>query len=103
MKGVQDYQARFEQQLATYRAERAWRVMLAIRKAYTLLVRRLRGGIPSFCGWAVTSLMGGNPELEDYEPSLPAIANFVPPELFAPPATRPRAPALIDRTGTMTS
>src|SRR5260370_36363862 len=38
IKGVRDFHAQFEKQISAYRSERAWRIMLAIRKAYTLRV-----------------------------------------------------------------
>ena len=34
--GLRDFRAQFEKQLAIYKSQRAWRAMLAIRKAYTL-------------------------------------------------------------------
>src|SRR5262249_19634523 len=79
-----EFQAQFENRLSTYRSERAWRIMLAIRKAYTLLVRRKSGGIPAFAKWSLQSVLRGNTELGDFEPELPNILNFVPPEFLSP-------------------
>src|SRR5260370_40711783 len=84
------FHAQFEKQHSAYRSERAWRVMVAIRKAYSQLVRRKSGGITAFIGWSVGAALGKNTELEEFEPKFPAILNFVPQELFAAvPSGRP--------------
>jgi Methyltransferase domain len=67
MKSLQSFHAQFEKQLSAYRSERAWRVMLAIRKTYTLLVR----------GKFQTT------KLDDFEPVFPNLLNFIPAELSA--------------------
>ena len=68
MKSLLSYHAELEKQLSAYRSERAWRVMLAIRKTYTVLVR---GKLQ-------------NTKLEDFEPVFPDLLSFIPVELSAP-------------------
>jgi len=86
--GVCSFQARMEEELKTYRSQRAWKVMLFLRKSYTLAVRR---------GWAgrwrlVRDLFRFGSEsgqsLEEFELSFPDVLNYVPGELFTlPPAS----------------
>ena len=96
MKGILEFQAQFEKQISAYRSERAWRIMLAIRKAYTLLVRRKLRGVLPFIGWSIKSAFGGNTELDDFEPALSNNLNFVPQELLAT-ASRAHARAKTDK------
>ena len=78
--GVKQYERRFERLLDEYRSQRAWRVMIAIRKAYDLWVRR---------GWtgklsALSALLTGpfrQHGYEDQEIDFPALSHFLP----APP------------------
>ena len=82
LKGLRDFQAQFEKQLAGYRAQRAWRIMLAIRKAYTVLARgKWRDAIFR--------------KLDEFELSFPEPLNFVPEEFSrAAPQGGGLAPAL---------
>src|SRR5205807_736340 len=66
-KSIQQFQRLFEKRLSAYRSERAWRVMLGIRKAYTLLVRRKLRGILPLLTWA----LGRNGSLDEFEPVFP--------------------------------
>lgn len=78
IQSLMEYGAQTDRLLARYRAERAWRVMLAMRRAYTLLVRRrawrefLRNPYPAIH------------ELHEYDVSLPSVWNYVPGELQIP-------------------
>ena len=49
-KGLSAFQAEFERQLSEYKSQRAWRIMLAIRKAYTFCYGGIRLG-PSPAIW----------------------------------------------------
>jgi GT2 family glycosyltransferase/SAM-dependent methyltransferase len=74
-EGLREFRAQFEKQLGAYKSQRAWRVMLAIRKAYTLIARRrIRGLLPLF-------------SLQEYELSFPDVLDYVPQELDAPAAS----------------
>lgn len=53
--------------LAGYRAERAWRLMLVARKAYTLLARRGWSGRFRFLLWAPGLLFGRTGDLTEFE------------------------------------
>jgi GT2 family glycosyltransferase len=70
--GLQAFQSQFQKQLASYRAQRAWRIMLAVRKAYTVLARR--------------KVKATVDPLDRFELDFPNLLNFVPEEVFAPNA-----------------
>lgn len=83
-RGVKEFQAQFEKHLSSYREQRAWGVMLAIRKAYTLLaVRKWRGILP-FLGWTLGSLVGRSEDLQEYELKFPHLLNYLPEDLHTP-------------------
>ena len=69
--GVEAFQADFATRLAGYRKERAWQVMLAIRKSYHLIVRR---GPLRFLRWT----LGGDARLDEFEPAFPDLATYLP-------------------------
>ena len=66
--GLKEFQGEFEKQLSVYRSQRAWRMMLAIRKAYTVLAR---GNL---------DLSGG---LDKFELTFPSVLSHVPADLQA--------------------
>jgi GT2 family glycosyltransferase/SAM-dependent methyltransferase len=68
---LQEFQAEFEKQLSEYRSQRAWRIMLAIRKAYTVLVRRDLPGVLSS-------------DLDKFELTFPDVLEHLPADLHAP-------------------
>ncbi|MBX9603814.1 MAG: glycosyltransferase [Bryobacteraceae bacterium] len=78
IQSLMEFGAQTDRLLAGYRAERAWRVMVAIRRAYTLLVRRrawrefLRHPLPDIH------------ELREYDIHLPSVWNYLPGELQVP-------------------
>ena len=57
--------------LEAYRGQRAWKVMLALRRAYTMVVRD---------GWkgGLRLLFGPRPPLEEYELSFPILRTYLP-------------------------
>jgi GT2 family glycosyltransferase/glycosyltransferase involved in cell wall biosynthesis len=70
-KGLREFQSQFEKQLSLYRSQRAWRTMLAMRKAYTVLVRRsFPGGLAS--------------DLDKFELTFPNVQDHVPQDLHTP-------------------
>ena len=68
------YRTRFESDLAGYRSQRAWKVMLACRKAYTLLQRSKA----TFLGWVLGLPFVRTGPLEEYELTFPDVSNYVP-------------------------
>ena len=78
--GVRAFQRDLETNLRLYRGQRAWKVMLFLRKAYTLLVRQGLRGIPGLVKW-VTSPPRRNGGLADTELGFPDVRNYVPVEL----------------------
>ena len=69
------YRALLQSQLEVYRSQRAWKVMLVFRKAYTLLVRRSKF---AFLRWALGLPFGHVGRLEDDELTFPDIAGYIP-------------------------
>ena len=78
--GVRAFQRDLETSLRLYRGQRAWKAMLLLRQAYTLLVRQGLRGIPAFVKW-VASLARANGGLAELELSFPDVRNYVPVEL----------------------
>ena len=76
------FRASFQNELEAQRSQRAWQIMLLIRKAYTLLHR---GSKPAFLRWAISAAAGKWGALGEYEPRFPDIAAYIP-ETVAPPA-----------------
>jgi GT2 family glycosyltransferase/glycosyltransferase involved in cell wall biosynthesis len=76
--GLDRFQAQFNSNLQAYRSERAWKVMLALRKAYTLLTRR---GFPAFLRWAIALPFAGPGALDEFELRFPNIWNYMPERL----------------------
>jgi hypothetical protein len=63
--------ARCRKDLAIYRGQRAWTLMLVARKAYTLLCREGWRGRWHFLWWLPALLLGRTGNLEQYELRLP--------------------------------
>ena len=78
--GVRAFQRDLETSLRLYRNQRAWKVMLFLRQAYTLLVRQGLRGIPAFIKW-VPSLLRPNGGLAELDLGFPDVRNYVPVEL----------------------
>ena len=77
-QGVLEFQAQFAKQIAAYKSERAWRIMLAIRKT----TRCWSGGdsvefyLPAV---SIGSALGtGNTNLDEFEPGFAEITEFCP-------------------------
>jgi polysaccharide pyruvyl transferase CsaB len=71
--GLRQLQAQWDERLKIYRGQRAWRVMLIFRKAYTLLLRRGWRGRIQFLGWCPGLLLGKTGDLAEYELSFPRV------------------------------
>ena len=78
--GVRAFQRDLETGLRLYRGQRAWKVMLFLRQAYSSLVRQGLRGIPAFVKW-VASLPRSNGGLTEAELGFPDVRNYVPVEL----------------------
>jgi len=67
------WQREFAAKLETYRSQRAWKAMLAFRKAYDLLLRRGWKGRIDFVKWAPGLMLGSPSGLEEYELEFPKL------------------------------
>jgi polysaccharide pyruvyl transferase CsaB len=78
--GLDRFQLQLASALATYRSQRAWKVMLALRKGYTKLTR---GGLLSFLRWALALPFSGPGLLDEYALEFPNVWNYMPERLEA--------------------
>jgi len=76
--GAEHFDSVLEETLSTYRSQRAWQVMLAIRKAYALAVRGGWRGKRRFLRW-VAGLLRQRYELDEQELAFPRLQNHLPP------------------------
>jgi len=81
--GLAVYRSRMADELKTYRSQRAWTAMLAIRKGYTLLTHE---GKLAFGKWVLRLPFNGPGPLDPYELPFPDVAENVPPALLERPA-----------------
>jgi GT2 family glycosyltransferase/glycosyltransferase involved in cell wall biosynthesis len=88
LAAAEAYDARLESDLNRYRSQRAWKVMLAVRKAYALAVRGGFRGWFRLLGWAFGGLVGRPLDLESEDLRFPSVAEYLPEELFSPAAER---------------
>jgi GT2 family glycosyltransferase/glycosyltransferase involved in cell wall biosynthesis len=84
LAGVQAYDFKLASDVETYRSQRAWRVMLACRKAYSLAVRGGWRGRWRMLRWALRGMFGGPLGLETEDLQFPDLASYLPEELFYP-------------------
>ena len=84
--GLAVFRSRMADDLKAHRSQRAWTVMLAIRKAYTLLVRGGWRGKLDFSKWVLRLPFAGPGPLEPHELAFPDVAGHVPAALLAPQA-----------------
>ncbi len=70
---VAGFGRRLQAQLSVYRAQRAWRVMLACRKAYTLLLRSKA----KFLAWACGVPFGRVGDLSEFELPFPDVDRLI--------------------------
>jgi GT2 family glycosyltransferase/glycosyltransferase involved in cell wall biosynthesis len=93
VEALDDFSAQMETLLATYRSQRAWKVMVWLRKAYTILTRQGKAAFLRFL--AATPFTGGGP-LETHEPEFPVLGTCLPHDLRKPYTAEPLAPELVD-------
>lgn len=81
IRSVDRYQHTLNELAAGYRNQRAWQVMLLIRKAYTILFRR---GTGAFLKWVFGIPFSGFGSLAEYDLTYPNLWNFIPERLEVP-------------------
>ena len=81
LKGLDRFQNLLDSNLETYRTQRAWKIMLVIRKGYTLLTRR---GAFAFMRWMLALPFAGAGPLDEYELAFPYVWNYMPERLETP-------------------
>lgn len=74
--GVSAFRSQFEDRLAEYRGQRAWKAMLSIRLAYSLLLRGGWKGRTEFLSWLLR-LPSRRRSVDEQELSFPNIRDFV--------------------------
>lgn len=73
---ISQYEEELHSQLRQYSAQRAWKIMLFIRKAYDLLVVNGWSGKAKFLKWVFLEIPLGKVGLEEYEIRLPVPSVF---------------------------
>jgi polysaccharide pyruvyl transferase CsaB len=81
LKGIDRFQNTLDSNLEAYRTQRAWKVMLAIRKGYTLLTRQ---GSFAFLRWMLALPFAGVGSLDEYELGFPYLWNYMPERVETP-------------------
>ena len=74
---LEAWQRDFTSALATYRRQRAWRVMLAVRKVYDVLARGSWAQRLALLWWIPASLLGRPSGLDAYELNFPAPEDYL--------------------------
>jgi hypothetical protein len=74
---LEAWQRDFTSALATYRSQRAWRVMLAVRKVYNVLARGSWAQRLALLWWIPASLLGRPSGLDAYELNFPAPKDYL--------------------------
>jgi polysaccharide pyruvyl transferase CsaB len=85
LKGLDQFHHRLYSALASYRSQRAWTVMIAIRKAYTLLKRK---GPWALLKWSVGLPFKGAGDLHEFELDFPNVWDFIPERVQAKAESR---------------
>lgn len=78
LSGLEEFQQEYGRKLALYRSQRAWKVMLAARRAYTLLLRRGWRGRLLFLPWLARALAGRPSHIEHEELEFPTLSPYLP-------------------------
>jgi GT2 family glycosyltransferase/transposase-like protein len=77
------FRIRFEEHLEVYRQQRAWRVMLWCRKAFTLTLAPHLSDRLKLLRFAISTLAGRG-AVEDQELSFPSLSNYMPKQIMEP-------------------
>jgi len=78
VSGLHLYHEAFQRNLTSHRNEKAWQIMLVLRKAYTLLFRR---GLGPFCKWVLGWPVQGFGGLAEYDVQFPKLSAYLPERL----------------------
>ena len=81
VKALDKFHRSVEGTLAGYRNQRAWQIMLLIRKGYTLLHRQ---GVAAFLKWTISIPFAGFGSLAEYDLPFPQVWNYMPEALEQP-------------------
>ena len=73
---IEAWERDFAAAVSTYRGQRAWRVMLAVRKVYDLLARGTWKQRASLLWWTPGFLLGRSSGLEEYDLKFPEPAEY---------------------------
>ena len=77
VQAMRDWERDFSGALSTYRGQRAWRVMLAVRRVYDVLARGTWKQRVALVWWVPGFLLGRGSGLEEYELKFPEPAGYV--------------------------
>ena len=75
VKALDNFHRSFESTLTGYRNQRAWQIMLLIRKGYTLFHRQ---GFATLLKWALSIPFAGFGSLAEYDLPFPQVWNYMP-------------------------
>ncbi len=78
--GIRDYRSKFEVSLARLQSQRAWKLMVAVRKAYDHWVRRGFAGKLRAVGLLAGAPFGAAADTSDQEPEWPDVRAYLPPQ-----------------------
>lgn len=78
LEGCRRYAIAFDDQLAIYRSQRAWKAMLWLRKAYTIAAQRPALAVPRVVWFALKTLLGQPVDIEDQELWFPSLFAYLP-------------------------
>jgi glycosyltransferase involved in cell wall biosynthesis len=82
--GIAAFQKQFREELGEYKKQRAWRLMLLARKAYSLACMRGWGGRWRLAKWLAAAPFRGFTGLEEYDLAFPKLAAYLPPAADQP-------------------
>jgi hypothetical protein len=76
LQAIEAWERDFAEAMSAYRGQRAWRVMLAVRKVYDVLVRGTWKQRLSLLWWIPGFLLGRASGLEEYDLKIPGPAEY---------------------------
>src|SRR5271170_3585187 len=76
LSAIHSYQRNLQTQLDEYKTQRAWKIMLFFRKAYTQLVRNGWKGRKDFLVRGIARWFGGQSDLDYFDLTFPDLWNY---------------------------